>query len=211
MILKLLSFENIKLYLIIALSIAAVLFWKDYKHQIAENKRQTENLIMLRKQDSLRFVKQVMTQKELKEYLEYNRRDLKEFIKANNIKERRIRQIISQELKYIDTTSKETDLTPILSAIQSNSVKPIKVPVKDVSDCLIIEGYVIFENQTLKLNITERKFTNKSDVIPYVERNQWKFLGIKTRFLGKRQLTVIIKDSCGNTETLVIDVNKKAP
>jgi hypothetical protein len=205
---KLLSFENIKLYLIIALSIAAVLFWKDYKHQIAENKRQTENLRMLRKQDSLRFAKQVMTQKELKDYLEYNRKDLKEFIKANNIKERRIRQIISQELKYIDTISKETDLTPILSAIQSKSVEPIKVPIKDVSDCLIIEGYVIFENQTLKLNITERKFTNKSDVIAYVERNQWKFIGIKTRFLGKRQLTVKIKDSCGNTETFVIDVKK---
>ena len=74
---------------------------------------------------------------------------------------------------------------------------------------MVIKGFVVFKNDTLQLDITDRQFTNSSEVVSYYERRQWKFLGIKTRLFGKKQLTVIIKDDCGRSETVIIDLKKK--
>lgn len=203
--LSLLTLNNLKTLAIVAAIIAAVIFWKDYKHQIAENNRQSDNIAQIRKYDSLKFASQLYSKKELTEYLEYNRKDLQDFLKKNDVKLNRLQQIITQTLKYKDTTSNNVNLQPILDAIKNQ--KNIKVPVIDSTDCLIIKGYVAFEDDTLTLNITDREFKNKSDVISYWERNQWKILGIKTRLFGRKEATVIIKDACGKTETFII--NKK--
>lgn len=200
---KLISIENLKLYLIVIAIIAAVWFFKDYQFQKAENIRQTDNNEQLRKMDSLNYAKQVLTKREFDEYLEYNRQDLQEFLKTERIRANRIEQIITQSLKYRDTASKKVDLNPILEAIKEK--RSIKVPVIDSTKCMIIKGYVAFENDTLTLDITDRQFKNRSDVISYWERNQWRFLGIRTRLFGKKKATVIIKDDCGNTETFEIE------
>ncbi len=206
--LALLSLNNLKTYLIIAAIGIAIWFYKDYQHQKSENKRQTENISNIRKMDSLKYALQTYTPKELKEYLEYNRKDLNDFLKKNDVRYRRIEQIITQTLKYRDTSRNSIDLSPILDAIKNNK-QEIRVPVIDSTSCLIIKGYVLFKGDSLSLNITDRKFKNKSDVISYWERNKWKFLGINTRLFGKKQTTIIIKDDCGNTETFVIDAKKK--
>lgn len=189
--------------MILVAIVAAAVIWTDYRHQIAENKRQSKNMEMIRKSDSLKYAEAVLTRKELEQYLRYNRQDLMDFIEENNIRTRRIERIITQSLEYRDTIHRTTDLTPILEAIRES--KDIRVPVRDSTDCLIVEGFVAFENDTLSLDITDRKFRNKSDVVAYWERNQWSFLGIKTRLFGKKVATVVIKDSCGETETFVID------
>lgn len=200
---KLLSIENLKTYLILIAIVAAAVIWTDYRHQIAENKRQSKNMEMIRKSDSLKYAEAVLTKKELQEYLEYQRKDLKDYFKENNIKIKRIERIITQKLDYRDTIHRTTDLTPILEAIRES--KDIRVPVRDSTDCLIVEGFVTFENDTLSLDITDRRFRNRSDVVAYWERNQWKLLGIKTRLFGRKVATVIIKDDCGNTETFVVE------
>lgn len=201
--LALLNINNLKTYLIVMAVIVAVWFFKDYQFQKKENKRQSENIESIRKSDSLRYASQTYTKKELEEYLEYNRRDLQKFLKDNRISTSRIEQIITQKLNYQDTTKRDVNLQPILDAIRNQ--QSLKVPVIDSTSCMIIKGYVAFENDTLSLNITDRKFKNKSDVVAYWERNQWKFLGIKTRVFGRKKATVIIKDDCGRTETIVID------
>ena len=201
--LRLLSLGNLKTYLIVIGIVVAVWFFKDYQYQKSENKRQSENIESIRKQDSLRFASQTYTKKELDEYLEFNRRDLKDFLYEHNIRTRRIEKVITQSLIYSDTVTRGVNLKPILEAINKN--QNIRVPVADSTDCLIISGYVAFENDTLSLNVTDRKFKNKSDVVTYWERNQWKFLGIKTRLFGKKKATVIIKDDCGKSETFLIE------
>lgn len=203
---KLLSLHNIKTYLIVVGIVAAIWIYKDWKYQIAENKRQSENISQIRKQDSLRFASQTYTNKELEEYLEYNRSDLRVFLDEEGVRLRRIERIITQSLKYRDTTSRSVNLEPILDAIQKN--QNIRVPVIDSTECLIVSGYVAFENDTLTLDITDRKFTNKTDVVSYWERNQWNFLGIKTRLFGRKVATVTIKDACGESETFTIDKRK---
>lgn len=206
--LALLGLNNLKTYLIVIAIGVVVWLYKDREYQKSENIRQTENSRQLRLFDSLKYARQTYTPKELKEYLDYNRADLKAFLKKNDVRYRRIEQIITQTLQYRDTTPNNIDLNPILDAIRNNKSKAI-VPVIDSTDCLIVKGYVIFEGDSLSLKITERKFTNKSDVVSYLRRNQWRFLGIKTRFLGKRQMTVHIKDDCGKSETFIINVKRK--
>ncbi|MCM8906826.1 hypothetical protein [Tenacibaculum finnmarkense] len=202
-ILSFLSLNNIKTYLIIASVVTAVIFYKDYQFQKSENIRQSSNNRQLRKYDSLKFASQTYSKQELDEYLEYTRKDLQEFLKKNKISTRRIESIISQQLKYKDTTSKTVNLQPILDAI--NSKKDIKLPVIDSTKCMIIKGYVAFKNDTLDLKITDRQFKNRTDVVKYWERRQWKFLGIKTRVFGRKEVTLIIKDDCGKTETFIIN------
>lgn len=203
---KLLSIANLKTYLIVIGIVVAIWFFKDYQYQKSENKRQAENISQIRKQDSLRFASQTYSKKELQEYLEYNRHDLSNFLEEENIRIRRIERIITQSLSYRDTSSRNVNLEPILDAIKKN--QSLRVPVIDSTKCLVVSGYVTFNNDTLSLDITDRKFTNKTDVITHIKRNQWNFLGIKTRFLGKRKLSVTIKDDCGKSETFVIDLKK---
>lgn len=203
--LSLLKVENLKIYAIIIGIVSAVWFYQDYKYQKSENQRQSENISQIRIMDSLRFASQTYTIEELGEYLEYNRPDLQSFLEQQNIKINRIEKIITQTLSYSDNTAREVNLQPILDAIGQQ--RELKVPVIDSTDCLIVKGYVAFENDTLSLNITERQFKNKSDVVTYWERNQWKFLGIKTRLFGRKKGTVTVKDNCGNTETF--EINKK--
>lgn len=204
--LQLLNINNLKTYLIIIGIIVAVWFYKDYQFQKSENIRQSENNAQLRKYDSLKYASQTYTKKELNEFLEYNRKDLQRFLKEHKIATRKIENVITQELKFRDTTKTTVNLQPVLDAIKSN--KNIKVPVIDSTACMIIKGYVVFKNDTLSLNITDRKFKNVTDVVSYWKRNQWRFLGIKTRFLGKKAMTVITKDECGNTKTFIIEKKK---
>lgn len=204
--LALLTLNNIKTVLIFAAIAAAIWFFKDYQHQKSENHRQSANIAAIRMQDSLRFASQIYTKKELNEFLAYNRQDLQKFLEENKIKTRNIEKIITQKLAYIDGRKEATDLQPILQAIKNNT--KIKVPVIDSTKCLVVKGWVLYDGDSLKLNITSRTFKNRSDVVSYVKRNQWKFLGIKTRLFGRRKTTVIIKDDCGKTETFIIDKKK---
>lgn len=206
-LLEIFSKNRIKSALIVIGVVAGIWFYKDYQYQKRENKRQTENYHQLAKQDSLKYAELVLNNRELKDYLESNNKQLADFIEDQNIKYSRINSIISQQLRYRDSENRSVDLQPVLDAIKSQ--REIKVPVVDSTTCLVIKGYVVFKNDTLSLDITDRKFNNVTDVVSYWERRQWNFLGLKTRFLGRKQATVVIQNSCGETETVVIDKRKK--
>ena len=207
MFLSLLKIENLKFYAILFAIVAGVWFYKDYTYQKAENIRQSENISQIRKMDSLRFASQTYTKRELDEYLKYTRKDLQAYLREQKIRTNRIERIITQKLEYLDEKTRTTDLQPILDAIKEN--RTIAVPVKDSTKCLVVEGWVKFENDSLKLELDSRRFVNKSDVISYWERKQWNFLGIKTRLFGRKTATVIIKDECGRSETFVIEKKRK--
>lgn len=202
------SIKNLRLVLIIGLAVGVVFFYKSWEHRGIEMVRQQENLEQIRQFDSLKYATQNYNKEEIDQYLEYNRKDLQAFLREYDIKTRRIERIVTQTMKYRDTTKNEVDLSPILNAIRNNK-QGATVAVKDSSDCLVVEGYVVYEGDSLKLNITSREFKNKSDIITYWQRKQWSFLGIKSRIFGKKKTTLIIKDACGNTETFVINSAKK--
>ena len=180
-------FKNIKLIAILLLVVVAVWFYKDYQYQKSENLRQTENNNQLRKADSLRFASQILTLNEMKDYLQYQNSDLKNNLAKDGIKTNRIKEIISNTYNYKDTLIK----------------KYIPGPFIDSTKCLTIKGFVDSSGVT----ITDRQFYNKTDAVAYWQRREWNFLGIKSRFLGKKQMTAKVYDQCG--ESKIIKIEKK--
>lgn len=198
--------QNIRTILIIAGIVIAVWFYKDYQHQVSENKRQSENMHQTRIADSLRFSTQNLSSDEIKEYLEYQNSELKNKLAKEGIKLNRIESIVSQTFKYRDTTKKETDITGLVAAIK-NSI-PKSQEWIDTTKCQMIKGSVSFDGQKLKVIVNDRQFNNKSDAVAYWERRQWNFLGIKTRFLGKKQFTSKVFDECGESQIMRIEKKK---
>ena len=148
--LNLLKIENLKIYAIVLAIVYGVWFYKEYTYQKQENKRQSENISQIRMMDSLRFASQTYTKKELEQYLEYTRKDLKGFLKKNRVSEKRIERIITQKLDYLDLQRQTTDLQPVLEAIKKN--RDTVIAVKDSTKCLVVEGWVRFKNDSLKLD-----------------------------------------------------------
>jgi len=198
--------QNIKTILIGIAIIAAVWFYKDYSFQKSENERQSENANQQRKKDSLHFASQLLSKDELKDYLQYENSDLKKKLVNAGIKESRIQSIISQTLKYRDTTKRETDVSGLVDAIK-NSI-PKSQSWSDTTKCMTVNGIASFDGQKLKVVVTDRQFNNKSDAVAYWERREWSFLGIKTRFLGRKQFTSKVFDECGESRIMKIERKK---
>lgn len=174
--------KNIKL-----LGIAALIFWgvwiyKDYEFQKAENDRLSENAEQLRKADSLRFSTQILSANELKQYFQYENADLKKKLAKAGIKTNRIKEIVSVKYNYKDTLIKKYPAGPFV----------------DSSKCLVIRGYV----DSSGVIIQNRQFKNKMDAVAYWQRRQWSFLGVKTRFLGKKEMTAKVFDECGESKVI---------
>jgi len=179
--------NNLRTVLIVIAICVGIWFYKDYQFQKSENERQTENASQLRKADSLKFATQILTLNETKDYLEYQNTDLKKNLAKDGIKTNRIKEIVSSTYNYKDTLIK----------------KYIPGTFIDSTKCLTIKGFVDSSGVT----ITDRQFKNKTDAVAFWERRQWKFLGIKTRFLGKKQMTAKVYDQCG--ESKIIKIEKK--
>lgn len=200
------TLHNLKTILIVIAIGIGIWFYKDYQYQKQENLRQTENASQLRKADSLRFTSQTLTKEEIKDYLNFDNKDLGTKLTADKINYNRIESIISQTLKYRDTSKKEYDVTKIVDAIKKGI--PTQTPFLDTTKCQTNKGYIEFKNDSLRLVFTEKTFQNKSDAVAYWERRQWSFLGIKTRFLGKKQFTAKTYDQCGKSVIMKIEKKK---
>jgi len=195
-----------KIVFVLAL-IAAVWFYKDYGFQKSEKERQTENNNQLRAADSLKFTSQLLSKDEIKDYLLYQNKALAKRLQESNINPNRIQSIVSGQFQYRDDTLRSSDISNIISAVRKNI--PGKSPFIDSTGCMIIRGFVRYENDSMKVDVAGRTFKNKSDAVAYWERREWKFLGIKTRFFGKKQFTSKSFDECG--ETKILKIEKKQP
>lgn len=198
--------KNIKLVAIILVIVAAVWFYKDFQYQKSENERQSKNNHQRIISDSIHYTNQILSSKELVDYLQYQNSGLKKKLEKDGIKLSRIESIISSKYHYRDTIIKETDISGLVESIK-NSI-PKSQEWSDSTKCLNIKGIVSFDGQKLKVIVKDRELNNKSDGVAYIERRQWSFLGIKTRFLGKKQITAKVYDDCGETITLKVEKKK---
>jgi len=197
--------SNLRIVVIAALVGLAIWFFKDWRYQIRENERLSENASSARRSDSLHYNSQLMNEREIREYLEFDNKRLKKDLENEGVKLRRIERIISNRQTYEDKRLNTIQAKGLVLAVQE--LRPYSVPVVDSTDCLVIRGVIRFDGKEIDLDITDRKFNNVSDVVAFWERRQWKFLGVKTRFLGKKQITATVYNSCGEvlSKTLIID------
>jgi len=179
--------QTAKIILIIFLIAFAVWIYKDYQYQKVEAIRQTENNRQTRMSDSIHYSGQILNAKEIKDYLQYENSDLKKKLANAGIKTNRIEKITNNNYTYKDTVNRQ-----------------FKGAFTDSTKCLTIKGIV---NNNGTVSITDRQFHNTSTAVAYWERRQWNFLGLKTRFLGKKQMTAKVFDECG--ESQIINIEKK--
>ena len=196
-------FQNLKNIFFVVAAIAAIWFFKDWQHQKSENIRQSENARQLRIADSINVASQLLTNQEIKEYLEYHNNDLKNKLAAAGVRSEKIKSIVTNNYYYKDTTTQVTDVSPLIKSIKAGV--PDKQEFIDTTKCLTTKGSIIFDGSKLKVLVNDREFKNKSDAVVYRERRQWSFLGIKSRFLGKRQFTAVNFDECGEAKVLKIE------
>lgn len=198
--------QNLKWILFAILVALLVWFYKNYEFQKAENIRQTENIRQIRMMDSLKYHVQNLSAAEIKDYLEWENRDLKNKLNRDKINMSRIESIISTKLNYKDSVNKNWDLEDIRKAILESN--PLEKEIIDTSKCLTIKGKIKFDGSKLSLDISEREFKNKNDAVVYWERKQWKFLFIKSRLFGKKQFTQKIYNDCGDATMVKIEKKK---
>lgn len=188
-------------YVLLAALILGLVYWViDLKHdsEIAELNKQME-----RAEQTAKFREQIEDKDGIEHYLREDNKSLANRLEMEQIKLKQINSIISQVLKYRDTASRSTDLSPLIDAITKNV--PAQKPWIDSTACLVVKGNVNYENGKLSVNVTERDFNNKSDVVGYWERREWKFLFWKTRFLGKKEVTAKSFSDCGDVRTVRIE------
>ncbi len=197
--------SNLKQLFYIGIAGFVVFLYFDRQYQKEENLRQTENARQLRMSDSLRLTSQILTTQEMKEYLEYQNKDLQSKLKQSGIKESRLESITTNNYYHKDTTKQSTDVSKLINSIRSGITD--EQSFIDTTKCQTIKGKITYSGKDLKVEINSREFKNKTDAVVYQERRQWKFFGIKTRFLGKKQLTAKVFDDCG--ESKIIKIEKK--
>lgn len=188
--------------IIFLLLISAIWFYKDYQDKKQFKETTEENERQKKQFDSLRISTIVLNDKQRDEYLRQNK-EFKAVIKENGIKLNRVTSIMNHLLKYRDTTIVNTDLSDVLDAI--NKKTDYSQPFKDSTSCLLIKGKVKYANGGLSVEINERVFSGNTTAVGYWERRQWNFLGIKTRFLGKKEASVKIIDKCGTSQIIKVE------
>lgn len=198
--------QNLKLIGAFAAVIAIVWVYKDNQHLKAEKAIQQENASNMRRYDSLRYSSQILSTSEINEYLRFQNADLKKKLDQAGIKPKQLQTIINHNYRYQDTTKRETDLSKIADAIKANI--PAEQEVVDTLNCWTTRGIISYRDNQLKWQVIDRQFTNKTDATVYWQRRQWNFLGIKTRFLGKKEYTSKIFDACG--ESKIMKIEKKS-
>ena len=181
--------SNLRWLLLVAIVGYNVWLYKDREFQKSENERQTENNRQTRIADSLKFSMQILNEKEIAEHLNYENKDLKDKLTKAGIKQGRIKEIISTNYYYRDSIQKKYYAGAFV----------------DSTKCMVIKGVI---DSTGVVTIKDRQFKNKMDAVAFWERRQWNFLGIKTRFLGKKQMTAKVFDDCGNSTVIQIKKNE---
>lgn len=169
-----------------------------FKELAATEKNNVQNYIKL---DSLRNVELKLTRYEMRDYINYNKELMLRLDKLS-IKPKQVERIITNTIKYRDTSSNEIDLEPILTAIKQN--KSLKFPFQDKTECLTISGFVSFQEDTLKTVIDNRQYNDTIDIVSSWKRK--KVLGIG---IGKKVFKTDIFNNCGTVTVKYVEKKQK--
>ncbi len=198
---------NLKEVFIGALIVLVVLLYISNKKNKKDNERNQNNYIEAL-QENVDIVTTLNLDKQQFEKTINLRFDtLVSQLDSANIQLKKVQRVVVQKFYYKDTTQNKMDLQPIVEAIHK-SVK-LSVPFIDKTPCLIVRGLLMYNGQSLSLNIQEREFKSINEVVSHIERNQWNLLFFKTRLFGKKEIKVTVFNQCGESKTIIINKTKK--
>lgn len=198
--LKLQHFLVIAVILLTAFSIWAL---GEVKFQKSEKLRQKDNYTNLRDMDSMKVAHLTFkTKRELEDYIDTNE-ELSKMLDDQDVKIRKLQNLVYQKQTYIDNMSRTTDVSNLVEDIRKNVTSSSKW--KDSTECLVVEGDVTYKDDSLSVNVNKRKFDNTILITGYWERNQ---RNLWTRIFGRKIATAKATSKCGESETIIIDKKK---
>jgi hypothetical protein len=199
------------IFILIAVS-SCIVLWKD--HQNEKNNR-----IRLEK-NQINFISEIQEQKnivldyqfERKEFIKYfdktdnQLKGLKNALEKNDIRLKRITQIVSTTVNTRDTIINKVELDSLVKYL--SALKPFKIPFDDKTDCFYVKGEFEYDGEKYTININERQY---NDTINHVsswsrKKHRWLF-GIKSGLFGKKISEVTLFNNCGYSDVIII--NKK--
>ena len=199
-----LALKNYKEIFIGLLLLAVYLFYSELQSEKADNKRLATNLKQIQNQNASNLT---LTRAEFDDFLQ-NNKVIAEQIKSLKIKENRIEKVTHVKTVYRDTTRYKKELDSLLSAIASN--KDLSEQIIDTTGCVKVKGEIAYKNGKLNIEIKEKSYSDEATQVMYWQRREWKFLGIKTRFLGKKEYDAKTTSTCGGEIKITnIDIQRK--
>ena len=194
--------------IIVLVIVAGYVIWhvRNYIDLKKDNKRLSENSRQertKRKNDSVIYSEKILTQDEFIEDMNHNHQDYIRNIKRLGIELKQIQKLVTSTITYRDTLERTYVLNTILDSIRAK--KTGSQYVVDSTDCHSVKGYIHFDGKDLSLNITEREFANINQVVVHKEKVGLRFW----KWFRKKKVSVSITNSCGKSETKIVDVIRK--
>lgn len=200
--------SNLKSIFFVAVCMAAIWIYKDWQFQKEENIRQSENFASKVKQDSLHYSEQILSKQQMADYLQYEKKELSIKLREAGIKSSRVESLTTNNYYYQDSTKRITDVSSLILSIKNDIAGTQPFEAKDSLGCQTTKGNVVFDGKKLTVEINSQEHKNTSESVAYWERKQWSFLGFKTRFLGKVQMTAKQFDNCGKSTVTRVEKQK---
>lgn len=141
----------------------------------------------------------------LKEFKEQSSEREDSLLNLLNIKPKQVERII-----YVENKIEVKDTVKIEVESNKQNTSPLLgiYPFKKQVSCISLEGYAISANKP-EIYLTYIKSNSKISYVAYKQRKKRKILFFNTRFLGKKETKLEVKNSCGKIEVLEIDIIKK--
>lgn len=194
--------QHVLIITVVGLIVFSVWSFNEMKFQKIEKERQEDNYKNLRDLDSVKTAfLQFRTNKEIEEYINSNN-ELQELLQKSQIKTRRLKGLVYQKTKFIDSVKKKLDVTGIVEKIRKDI--PHVETWQTKNECSSIKGNVTYLNDSLSVNVTNQEYNNATLITEVKKRKKWKFLFIKSRLFGKKYTERKTVTTCGDTETISI-------
>lgn len=193
-------------YIVIGLALVGIFFtgWK-FAKTTSENDRLRKNVAEMQNENQGLTMSLSVKNRELRELLEGRFPALERKLDSAKIRSSTIEKIVVQKVIYRDTSVVKTNLQPIVEAVDNRISTTF--PFVDKSPCLTIKGKIEFDGEDLSLSITDREFLSINEAVSHWERRQWKFLFIKSRLFGRKELKVTVFNNCGESKTIIVNKN----
>ncbi len=212
MLLKLVSvFGKFKLQYFLVISIIALggfSMWAlgEIKFQKSEKFRERDNFHNSRDMDSLKIALFTFrTTEEIEDYVDTNK-ELSDMLDEQKIKNRKLQNIIFQKQTYIDNVIRATDVSSMVEDIRKGVSSTAQW--KDSTECLTIKGDVTYQNDSLEVNVNERKFDNTILITGSWKRKPSNFFA-RVLGLGRKVASAKATSKCGESETIIIKRQEK--
>ena len=194
--------KNHKIVAIVFLFLSLTYFVRQNIYLKHENERVIDNYENALQMDSLKVaIFKINSAHELEQIINQNK-SLQNLVSKSEIKTKRIEGLYYQQQTYLDSVKKTMDVTGLVSDIRNNT--PSFKNWVDSTSCATIKGNVMYNNDSLSVNVTSKEFNNNVVLI----KHEGKRKPVKWLFnlrLGKRNIEFTPETECGDVKVTVVE------